>query len=98
MTGEKQHGARTLEQNLLTSSSIAGMKITSAKSPFLLRLKRIIEYSNVVLNNHAHAQYKTKRWRQIADNEYYTTTRRNLLTEQVICWQKRWGNFSQVKL
>ena len=91
MTGEKQHGARTLEQNLLTSSSIAGMKITSAKSPFLLRLKRIIEYSNVVLNNHAHAhaQYKTKRWRQIADNEYYTTTRRNLLTEQVICWQKR---------
>ena len=39
MTGEKQHGAMTLEQNLLTSSSIAGMKITSAKSLFLLRLK-----------------------------------------------------------
>ena len=58
MIGEKQHGARTLEQNLLTSSSIAGMKITSAKSPFF---KRIIEYSNVVLNNHAHAQYKTKK-------------------------------------
>ena len=89
MTGEKQHAARTLEQNLLTSSSIAGMKITSAKSLFLLRLKQIIEYSNVVLNNHARAQYKTKTWRQIADNEYYTTTRRNLLTEQVICWQKR---------
>ena len=88
MTGEKQHAARTSEQNLLTSSSIAGMKITSAKSLFLPRLKQIIEYSNVVLNNHARAQYKTKTWRQIADNEYCTTTRRNLLTEQVICWQK----------
>ena len=86
MADKKQHGARTLEQNLLTSSSMAGMKITSTKSPFLLRLKRIIEYFNVVLNNHAHAQYKTKRWRQIADNEYYTTTRSNLLAEQVICW------------
>ena len=46
MAGKKQHGARTLEQNLLTSSSIAGMKkITSAKPPFLQRLKRIFKCS-----------------------------------------------------
>ena len=40
MASKKQHGARTLEQDLLTansSGSIAGKKMTSTKSPFLLK-------------------------------------------------------------
>ena len=59
MASKKQHGARTLEQDLLTansSGSIAGKKMTSTKSPFLLKdLNEYLDpqYSNmVVLNIH----------------------------------------------